>query len=185
MLPVVLRNLQEENKCWLNSVLQGLKGSPSFRNFVFAKIRGRSLIGDENNPEIWKDAMTISFWDSFLCNDLRDGKREFIKRPREKTVFRPGFFGEANYGHTRFCCLDFPWDIRRFGFLDRFEIKSQNKMQELGDAIKTLDQAFQFSASKVIINITPGGLEEVPPTVEVPLAQISKWANSSSQSIKS
>ena len=90
LLPVVLKNGLGENKCWLNSVLQGLKGSPSFRNFVFAKIRGRSFPGDEINPEIWKDPMTIAFWDSFLCNDLRDGKREFIKKPRELTLFRPG-----------------------------------------------------------------------------------------------
>jgi hypothetical protein len=47
-IPVLLRNRELENKCFVNAILQALKACPAIRNYVFANLRGKSLI--ENCP---------------------------------------------------------------------------------------------------------------------------------------
>ena len=67
-IPVHLRNRELENKCFVNAILQALKACPAIRNYVFANLRGKSLI--ENCPvdEVWKDPTVFAFWESFLFN---------------------------------------------------------------------------------------------------------------------
>jgi len=96
----------------------------------------------------------VAFWDSFICNELRDGKREYIRRPNKKSIFQPGFFGEENHSSTRFCCLDFPWGHKNpeCGFDALIKDTEVNEMRELIDSINKIDRIFRLSESKQCIH---------------------------------
>ena len=154
-IPVLLRNRELENKCFVNAILQALKACPAIRNYVFANLRGKSLI--ENCPvdEVWKDPTVFAFWESFLFSELRDGRREHTLPGFKKPRFDPGFYGEMYLHSSRFATLDYPWTDPHCGFGD-FNIERENEMRSILEAIHSIDKAYLFSQRQVFVHVTPG-----------------------------
>ena len=154
-IPVLLRNRGGENKCFVNSVLQAFKACPAIRNYVFANLRGKSLLKNSPVHEVWKDPAVFAFWESFLFSELRDGKREHTMTGVEKPRFDSGFFGELYMNNSLFATLDYPWDIPVCGFGD-FKIERYNEMRTVVEAIHAIDKAYHFSQKQLIVHVTPG-----------------------------
>lgn len=143
---VGLRNRVAENKCYANVVFQALKASPSIRNYVLQNLRG---VYPKPTP-IVNSIEKKSFWDSFLFNEKRDGRCEFVKSGAQPD-FLGGFFIESN--NTRFLTVDIPWKHQSLGFMDKFNIEDTNDLQEVHDAIDVVDKACGFSEEKVFVQV--------------------------------
>jgi hypothetical protein len=56
---------------------------------------------------------------------------------------------------SRFATLDYPWGHPQCGFGD-FEIKRENEMRSILEAIHAIDKAYLFSQRQVFVHVTPG-----------------------------
>ena len=138
-----LFNRSNDNKCWALCAIQALKACPSFRNFIYQKVKKVNLL--PRDTPYWSDRKVCSFWDSLLFGELRDSQTF-------GGYWGPGFRGVKFNGASKFGALELPWNYDIFGYRNYYSGEGVlHPLQELISGFEVLKEAMFLMEEELLV----------------------------------